>query len=164
MPKGRPGDGRVAVALELDEFDDAFDRLAVAHLFASHRRQEQHFGQRIGAHARVPAGQQIVHDRHLRKQLAVLERACEPEPGDLVRLPARDVAAAKADLAFAMVDAAHAVEHAGLAGAVGADQGEQLARCHRERHAVEHRQAAEAQREPVDLELSHTISGCGDTA
>ena len=32
------------------------------------------------------------------------------------------------------------------------------------RHAVEHQQAAEAQRQRVDLKLSHTISGCGDIA
>ena len=32
------------------------------------------------------------------------------------------------------------------------------------RHAVEHGEAAEAQRQTVDLELSHTISGCGDIA
>ena len=34
----------------------------------------------------------------------------------------------------------------------------------RERDAVEHDQAAEAQAQCVDLELSHTISGYGDTA
>ena len=34
----------------------------------------------------------------------------------------------------------------------------------RERHAVEHDEAAEAQREVVDVELSHTTSGCGDIA
>ena len=83
--EGQPGDGRVAIALELDEFDDALDRLAVAHLLASHARQEQHLGQRIGADAGVPPGQQVVQHRHLAEQLAVLEGAREPEPGDLVR-------------------------------------------------------------------------------
>ena len=94
----------------------------------------------------------------------MLERAGEPEPGDLVRLAAGDVVAAEADRALAAIDAAHAVEHAGLAGAVRTDQREQLARLHRERHAVEHGEAAEAQRQAVDRELSHTISGCGDIA
>jgi hypothetical protein len=81
------------------------------------------------------AGQQIVQDRHLREQLAVLERAREPEPRDLVRRAAGDVVAAQADRALAAVDAAHAIEHAGLAGAVRADEREQLAGLHRERHA-----------------------------
>ena len=31
------------------------------------------------------------------------------------------------------------------------------------RHVVEHDETAEAQRQMFDLELSHTISGCGDT-
>ena len=102
--------------------------------------------------------------RHLRKQLAVLERAGEAEPRDLVRRAAGDVLAAKADRAVAAVEAADAVEHAGLAGAVRPDQGEQLAGVHRERDAVEHDQPAEAKREAVERELSHTTSGCGDTA
>ena len=72
--------------------------------------------------------------------------------------------AAETDLALAAVDAAHAIEHAGLAGAVRADQRKQFARFDRERDAVEHGQAAEAQRQAIDLELSHTISGCGDIA
>ncbi len=128
MPNGRPPTRRVAVTLELDELDDALDRLAMAHLLAPHARKEQHLGERIGADAGVPAGQQVVEHRHLRKQLAVLERAREPEPRDLVRRAAGDVLAAEADRAVAAIDAADAVEHAGLAGAVRADQRQQLAR------------------------------------
>ena len=47
----------------------------------------------------------------------------------------------------AAIDAADAVEHAGLAGAVRADQRQQLAALDRERNAVEHDEAAEAQRQ-----------------
>ena len=53
--------------------------------------------------------------------------------------------AAESDRAAAAVDAADAIEHAGLAGAVRADQREQFAGLDRERHVVEHGQAAEAQ-------------------
>ena len=84
-------DRRVAIALELDELDDRLHRLALAHLLAPHARQEQHLGKRIGADARVAAGQQVVEHAHVRQQLAVLERAGEPEPGDLVRRAAGDV-------------------------------------------------------------------------
>ena len=72
--------------------------------------------------------------------------------------------AAEADRALAAIDAADAIEHAGLAGAVRADQREQFAVLDRERHAVEHHEPAEAQREVVDIELSHTISASGDIA
>ena len=75
----------------------------------------------------MAAGQQIVQHRHLRKQFAVLEGARDAEPRDLVRRAAGDVLAAEADRAAAAIDAADAVEHAGLAGAVRADQREQLA-------------------------------------
>ena len=85
--------------------------------------------------AGVAAGEQIVEHRHLRKQLAVLEGAGQTQPRDLVRLAPGDLAAAKADAAFAAVDAADAIEHAGLAGAVRPDQREQLAGVHRKRHA-----------------------------
>ena len=70
----------------------------------------------------MAAGQQIFQHAHLREQFAVLEGAGQPEPGDLVRRLAGDVAAAEADRARAAVDAADAVENAGLAGAVRADQ------------------------------------------
>ncbi len=157
-------DGRVPIALELDEFDDALDRLAVTDLLAPDAGKEQHLGQRIGADAGVAAGQEVVEHRHLREQLAVLEGAREAEPRDLVRLAAGNVRAAEVDFSLAPIDAAHAVEHAGLAGAVRPDQREQLAGVDRERHAVEHREAAETKRQAVDLELSHTTSGCGDIA
>ena len=90
----------MAIALELDEFDDALDRLAVAHLLAPHARQKQHLGERIGGDARVAAGQEIVEHRHVREQLAVLEGAGDAEPRDLVRRAAGDILAAKADRAL----------------------------------------------------------------
>ena len=43
-----------------------------------------------GVDARMTAGQEIVQHRHLREQLAVLERAREPEPRDLMRRAAAD--------------------------------------------------------------------------
>jgi hypothetical protein len=62
--EGEAGDGSVAVALELDELDDALDRLAVLDLLATDAGQKQHLGERIGADARVPPGQEIVQHRH----------------------------------------------------------------------------------------------------
>src|SRR5215831_10297917 len=154
----------VAITLELDELDDAFDRLTVARFLAAHGGYEQHLGDGIGSNARVPASQQVVQHRHLRKQLAVLERARKSAAGDLVRRAAGDGVAAKADLSLSAVDATHAIEHASLARTIRANQGEQLACCHCERDPIEHCQAAEAQHEAVDFKFSHTISCCGDIA
>ncbi len=156
------GHRRMTVAFDLDEFDDPLHGLAVADLLLPHARQKKHLGERRGADARVPAGEQVVEHGHVAEQFAVLERARQAHSRDLVRRPPADVFAAKADRSLAAVDAADAVERAGLAGAVGADQREQLAGPHAERHIVEHREPAEAQRQACNLQLSHTISGCGD--
>ena len=93
----------------------------------------------------------------------MLEGARDAEPGDGVRRAAAEVLATETDAPAAAIEAADAIEDTGLAGAVRADQGEELSRLDRERDAVERDEAAKPQREPRDLDLSHTISGCGDT-
>ena len=113
---------------------------------------------------RVAAGEQIIEHAHLRKQFAVLEGAGDPEPRHLMRRQAGDVAPAEADRACAAIDAADAVEHARLAGAIRPDQRQKLRALHRKRDAVEHDEAAEPQPQILDRKLSHTISGCADTA
>src|SRR5262249_6265717 len=91
-------------------------------------------------------------------------RARDAEPRDRVRRQPRQLPALEADAATATIESADAVEHAGLASAVGPDQGEQLARLDRKRHAVEHAQAAEAQRQRIDIQLCDTPYGYGGTA
>ncbi len=93
----------------------------------------------------MTAGQQIIQHAHLRKKFAVLERSREAESRDLMRRTPGNVLAAETDGAAAAIDAADAVERAGLAGAVRANEREQLARGNRKRHVVEHGQAAETQ-------------------
>src|SRR6185503_3688026 len=160
-PERQASDGRVAIAFELHQIDDALDRLAMRDFGAAYVRQEQHLGHRIGADARVTAGQQVVEHAHLREQLAVLERAGETEPGNLVRRASGNVLAAETDGAAAAIDAADAVERAGLAGAIRADQRKQLARGNRKRYVVKHGQAAETQAQMSNIELSHTTSATG---
>jgi hypothetical protein len=133
----------VAIALQFHKIDDALHRLAVAHFLAAHARQEQHLGDRIGTDSGMTTGQQVVEHRHVRKQLAVLEGSGKPKLRDVVRQPAGDILAAKADCAVAAVESADAVEHAGLTGAVRPDQREQLARVDSERNAVKHDQPTE---------------------
>ena len=112
----------------------------------------------------MPRGQQVLQHRHLREQFAMLERAREAEARDLVRRARADRRPAEADGALPAIDAADAIEHAGLAGAVRSDQREQFAGIDRERHVFEHAEAAEAQRQALDRKLSHTTSGSGGIA
>ena len=162
--EGQAVDCRVPVALEFDDIDDALDRCAVRNLGASHARQEQHLGNRVGADARVPPGQEVVEHAHLRKQLPVLERAGNPEARDVMGGTAADIDAIYADGAAAAIDAADAVEHAGLAGSVRTNEREQLAVPDRKRDVVEHDEAAEPQAKMLHRELSHTTSATGDIA
>src|SRR5436309_9814825 len=94
----------------------------------------------------------------------MLESARQAKPRDLVRRMSGDVRAAETDGAAAAIDAADAIEHAGLASAVGADQRKQLARNNGKRHVLQHAQAAKAQTQMGDLEVSHTTSATGDIA
>ena len=129
MPNGRRADLRVTIPLQLDELDDALDRLAVPHLLApdaaaetASRRAGWWRCGRGGRSACCRARVMCANSSPCWKVRAM------PEPGDGVRRQAGDVAAAETDAALAAIDAADAVQHAGLAGAVGADQREQLAR------------------------------------
>src|SRR5215470_3610496 len=112
----------------------------------------------MAAHAGMAAGQEILDHCHVGEQLAMLEGARDPEPRDGMRRAAGKLLPAETDRPAATVEAADAVEDAGFAGAVRADQREQLAWLDREGDAVEHDKATEAQGEPLDLDLSHTIS------
>jgi hypothetical protein len=155
---------RMADALQLDELDGPLHRLAVPHLLAAHGRQEQRLLQRIGAKAGVPPGHDVVEHAHMGEELDVLEGAGDAEPGDGARRAAGDVLSAEGNASLSMVDAADAVEHAGLAGPVRPDQREQLGRLDGERDTIEHNEPTEAQAQALDFELSHTISGFGGTA
>src|SRR5262249_1167943 len=69
----------------------------------------------------------VVEDGHAAEQGDVLERARDPQLGPLVWSELRDVAAVEHDPSVGRrVDAADAVEDAGLAGAVGTDDGEEI--------------------------------------
>ena len=91
----------------------------------------------------------------------MLESACDPQARHVARRPPSDRNTAEADLALAAINAADAIEHAGLAGTIGPYEREQLALAYRERDIVEHVETTEAQRQPLELELSHTSSGGG---
>ncbi len=94
---------------------------------------------------------------HAPEQGDILERARDPQLGPLVRFQARDVAAVEHDpSAGGRVDAADAIEDAGLAGAVGADDGEELAGVDLEAHPGQGGHAAEAQAQVFQSEKCHS--------
>ena len=86
----------------------------------------------------------VVHHREVRKQRHVLEGAADADLGDPVRRPRQDARAFHQDVAGRrLIEPREAVEERGLAGAVGADQSEDLALVHVKGHAVERDDAAE---------------------
>ena len=74
----------------------------------------------------------------MREEFHVLEGAGNAQLGHSPWRSASDVVSAKADIAHATIDAADAVEHAGLAGAIGADEREQLGWLDGKGNTVEH--------------------------
>jgi hypothetical protein len=101
----------------------------------------------------VAAQQQVVEHGEVLEQLDVLEGAGHAGAGDAVGLEPDEVAAGEADGALlGPVQARQAVEQRRLAGAVGADDGQQLVRADLERHRPQGPEAGEAQVQVVDLE------------
>src|SRR4029077_6791680 len=98
------------------------------------------------------------------EELAMLKGPGKADPRDLVWLAADDICAPGKDITLTPIDSIHAVEDAGLAGAIWSDQREQFTSVNAERDPVEHGEAAEAQRQALNLALSHTISAAGDIA
>src|SRR5215471_527616 len=118
--------GRVTIAFQLHELDNALDCFPVRHLLPPDSWKEQHFCNRIGADPGVASDQKIFQHGHMQEQLAMLERACETETRDLMRWPPSYIAAAERDPSLPAVNAADAVEDTGLARTIGSDQREQL--------------------------------------
>ncbi len=93
---------------------------------------------------RMGADPDIVEHRKVGEQRHVLEGAADADFGDPVRRPRQDALAFHQDVARArLVEPAQAIEERGLAGAVRADQAEDLALMHVERHAIQRNDAAE---------------------
>ena len=104
----------------------------------------------------VPADQQICQHGRILEQFDVLEGAGDAEPGDVVSRLLGDVLVFEKDLAVRRrIDARDQVEDRALAGAVGADDREDLALLDREAHGIDRLQAAEMQRQVFGPEIAH---------
>src|SRR5262245_57868418 len=116
---GQAAHRRLAVRLDLEEVDDAFDEFAVHHLLALRAGQLQRLREQVALHLEVAARHQVVDHVHALEQGQVLERARDAHLGHLARVHVAEGAAAEADRALLrLVDAVDAVEHRALARAV----------------------------------------------
>ena len=104
----------------------------------------------------------VLAHRQVAERVAVLERARETVPGPPVRRPARDVAVAERDPALVRpVEPAEHVDERRLAGAVRADQADDLAAAQLERDAAERldaRRTTARQRRPEAFRAPSAIA------
>src|SRR3979490_472681 len=112
----------------------------------------------------MPPDHDVVEHAHMMEQRQVLEGAADAEPGPRVGIECGDILAAIEQLAFGRpVAAGDAVDDRGLAGAVGADDREQLAVVDAKTDFGERTHATKAQRHPAHFQsVSH--SSLRDTA
>src|ERR687897_226922 len=103
-------------------------------------------GERPIPQVEVPAEHEVVDQRQVGEQLDALKGAGNAERRDVVRTAAGDVVAVEVHAALLRaVDAGHQVEQGRLAGAIGADDGEQLPRLDGEGHTIDRDHAGETQ-------------------
>ena len=132
------------------------DRAAMGLFVGAHAGQEQQFLPELRGGVTMPADQQIAQHGRVLEQFDVLERAGDAEAGDLVRRLLGDVLVIEEDLARRRrVDPRDQVEDRALAGAIGADDREDLALLHGEADRIDRLEAAEVQREIVCTEVAH---------
>ena len=101
----------------------------------------------------MPADQQVLQQRGIGEQLDVLEGARDPQPGDHMRRRAGDVLPVKQQLAFGgIIDPADQIEDRGLAGAIRADDREDLTFLDSEAHRIDRADTAEPDRDFLGVE------------
>ena len=102
---------------------------------------------------RVHADENVVDHGFVLEHRQILERARDAEPRQPVGRKARDLPVLERDPACGRLeDPGDQVEHRGLAGAVRADQAEDLAAVDRKAHVGDGAQAAEPFRDALDAQ------------
>ena len=143
---------------------DGHRALALAALLVALARQAQKRLDQRGAHADRTRDQHVVEDRQLAEELQVLEGARDAQRRDAVRLAGQQVmlaglVAEHHAALLRVVEAADAVQHRGLAGAVGADQRVHGVRLHLEADIVHGDNAAEGHAQALHRELGGAHRG-----
>jgi len=112
--------------------------------FLALTRRVQHARYQAGFHAAVPPGQHVFQHRKAAKEADGLERAGDAQFHHLVRAQSGNGFAVKKDAArLRRIVAGYAVEHGGLASAVGADKPHNAASVNVKGKIVQGNQAAE---------------------
>ncbi|MCS6766214.1 MAG: hypothetical protein MO847_07255 [Candidatus Protistobacter heckmanni] len=116
--------------------------------------------------AQVGAHLQVFQDAHAREHAAPLRHHDQAAPGQRMRRQARDVLAGVAQRALGGELAGDGLHGGGLARAVGADQGDELALAHLERHALDGVDAAVGDAQVFDAEQrgAHWRASCAAPA
>jgi hypothetical protein len=119
-----------------------------------------HARDKVVAHQVVAADHDVVEHRHVREQRQVLEGAADAEAGAVVDRGAPERLAHVDELAAARpIAAGDAVEHRGLAGAVGADDGKNLPALDMKTDVGQRLHAAETDRDVRHLQDALASSG-----
>ena len=137
------------MVLQVQKFDDFLDFLTGFDFTRAGFTREEHFAPQPCLAVRVAADQEVLQHGGVLEQLDVLEGAGNAQPGNLVRwlVGQSQLALRPGEVDHARgggVDAADQVEHGGLACAVGADQGKDLAALDVEADLVDGQHATKA--------------------
>src|SRR6185295_14981564 len=115
------------------------------------------------AAADVRAELEVLLDRHLGEGASALRHVRDAEPGDRFRPAAAERLAVEEDLAVALDRARDRAERRRLAGAVGAEHGDDLALLDRERDPFERPHLSVARLDVAELKQRHGTPRCRDT-
>src|SRR5262245_8689649 len=122
---------RAGAASDADVVEKLARALADGCLFRTRAWVARDGAQHARSCTRVPADHDILERSHVREEADVLEGARDAARGNLVRLEAGQARAAEMEFtAVGGVDSRQDIEQGGLAGAVGADETEDLAALH----------------------------------
>ena len=126
---------------------------------AAHRGQPEGPANHTRAQVSVATDEDVVQGGQLTEHLGVLERTGDTAPGDLVRRQREQVFTVERDPARPRtVEPGDQVEDGRLAGAVGADQREDLSIADLDAELAQGGEAAEADREIFDAEHRPTLT------
>src|SRR4051812_27495700 len=143
----------LAPGLDLEEVDDLLDAFALVDLLAAPRAVVDAACEGSGLLVQVAADEQVVEDAHAAEERDVLEGARDAHPRPRRRPQPRHVLSGEDHApALGPVDPADAVEQAGLARAVRADDGGDGAARNGKAHVLQRADAAEAQAELRNFE------------
>ena len=143
---GQGAGGHLPYVLDLEEVNDALHHLAVAYLLRLGQAPVEGASEDARAHLHVPPQHDVVQHAHAPEEGQVLEGAGDAQGGDAVGPQVGDVPPLEEDAApLGMVVAADGVDEGGLAGAVGADDGQDLAPVGLEAHPAQGVHPAERQ-------------------